>query len=467
MNSQMFTPEAVMRTVESSLSLRLRLGAAGMVAVLGTGAMTAPAAAEPSEPSLVSVPFTTTGVSEVFDRGGAKPILTPDVATDEKRSKAIVFGAGGDVYSDSGPILRDFARNGGTVYRADANWSTAQPTPPEYVDGQPVYDWDWTQLDAKARLLAESGLRWQPMLGYSPSWATEDGSPFGVPKASATVHLAAYARAFAQRYGPNGEFWRSNPQLPALEVRSIDANNEPNFNQFFEDGGSVGNARLYMNRYFEPVSQAILEVQPDIRINLGGLLYNGESTKSRKYISPDLWLNQLSKRMLHEIAELGDSIAIGFHPYGYRSVRGIVKLRQQLREIGLPQVPIAVSEMGLHHYVGTPEYFAQQIRRVVELQLSPMCKVNQTVMYGLISNNSAIPDTGTNLEGFYNLYSPNGSITATGSALVAELAHLKPNRKLCKPNSSSEAKARSSVQLTTPKVSLWSLPLEAERTVTS
>lgn len=74
----------------------------------------------------------------------------------------------------------------------------------------------WAPFDAIVATLADHGLRWFPILDYSPAWASTDGTPFGAPSDPAA--FAAYAAAFAARYGVGGSFWASNPQLPELPV---------------------------------------------------------------------------------------------------------------------------------------------------------------------------------------------------------------------------------------------------------
>src|SRR3954470_14652216 len=107
--------------------------------------------------------------------------------------------------------------------RSDAFWMWAEPAPPR--DG--VHTYDWGRLDAEAGALAKHGLRWLPILDYSAGWAASDRSNYHSPPRS-NDDYAAYARAFAERYGRGGTFWAEHPELEAQPVADYEIWNEPN-----------------------------------------------------------------------------------------------------------------------------------------------------------------------------------------------------------------------------------------------
>src|SRR5579884_1169082 len=111
---------------------------------------------------------------------------------------------------------------GAALARTDALWEAAEPHAPAH--GQHHYDWAFDDLIAAA--LAQHGLRWLPVIDYSPGWAQSVPGQDHSPPAS-DADYAAYAGAFAARYGPGGAFWSAHASLRALPVQEIEIWNEP------------------------------------------------------------------------------------------------------------------------------------------------------------------------------------------------------------------------------------------------
>ena len=98
----------------------------------------------------------------------------------------------------------------------------ANPFPPSATTRR----FDWSFDDQIAGELAAHGLSWLPILDYSVSWAQSvPGDDHSPPRSDADY--AAYAKAFAARYGTGGSFWQTHPSLPALPVSTIEIWNEP------------------------------------------------------------------------------------------------------------------------------------------------------------------------------------------------------------------------------------------------
>lgn len=144
------------------------------------------------------------------------------------------------------------------VVRADVCWECVQPVPGS---------WDWSHDNAIARLL---GKRWQPILDYSPPWASAPPgryvppphpsapAPGPAPKV-AILHkpplnvtaFARFAAAFVHRYHP----------------RVIEVWNEPDISVYWNAPGA---ARAY-GRLFAATYRAIKRVAPATRVLAGGL----------------------------------------------------------------------------------------------------------------------------------------------------------------------------------------------------
>jgi hypothetical protein len=67
-------------------------------------------------------------------------------------------------------------------------------------------------------------LRWQPVLGYSAKWASQIPGDEHAPPAS-TADYAAFAGAFAARYGEGGVFLEGAPAASGdarLQLRDLE-----------------------------------------------------------------------------------------------------------------------------------------------------------------------------------------------------------------------------------------------------
>src|SRR4051812_32351353 len=106
--------------------------------------------------------------------------------------------------------------------RSDAFWMWAEQAPP--VDG--VHTYRWAMHDAEVGALAKHGLRWLPVLDYAAIWAAGDPSDYHSPPMDNSDY-AAYAGAFAARYGRGGSYWAEHPD-GAQPVTTYEIWNEPN-----------------------------------------------------------------------------------------------------------------------------------------------------------------------------------------------------------------------------------------------
>lgn len=105
------------------------------------------------------------------------------------------------------------AETGVQAVREDLSWRLTEPRPNRY---------DWTGYDGVVRAATEAGLMVLPILDDPPSWASPGGCLPTDPGPYASFTAAAVAR-----YGPGGEFWRDNPELPERPLLWYELWNEP------------------------------------------------------------------------------------------------------------------------------------------------------------------------------------------------------------------------------------------------
>jgi len=106
------------------------------------------------------------------------------------------------------------AQTGVHAVREDISWAVTEPRENEY---------DWSSYDGVVRAATEAGLIVLPILDDPPSWASP--APGCLP--SDPGPYASFTAAVVARYGPGGQFWRENPDLPDRPLLWYELWNEP------------------------------------------------------------------------------------------------------------------------------------------------------------------------------------------------------------------------------------------------
>jgi hypothetical protein len=170
---------------------------------------------------------------------------------------------------------------GATVARSDSFWEIAEPQPP--VNGAHTYDWAYD--DEVMSTFAQAGLRWQPIIDYAPTWAANSTTSMhaGVSPAHLSDY-AAYAAAFAARYGTGGAFWAQHPSLPPDPVTLFEIWNEPDLGFFWAPQPDLAEyATLFLD-----ARTAIRAVEPGTKVIIGGLIDPAYSLPAMLAARPDL-----------------------------------------------------------------------------------------------------------------------------------------------------------------------------------
>jgi polysaccharide biosynthesis protein PslG len=149
---------------------------------------------------------------------------------------------GPDTTIDFGNQLKTMVANGVQSIRAAFSWAAAQPyqtdadVPAEqksqFTDegGVPT---NFHVTDMIVGDAARERLTVLPTVLYTPSWdANDNANGIATPRKSAPY--AAYLTALIGRYGPRGSFWRANPGIPKLPIRSWQIWNEPNLSYYWK-----------------------------------------------------------------------------------------------------------------------------------------------------------------------------------------------------------------------------------------
>lgn len=310
--------------------------------------------------------------------------------------------------------LRALKQTGVTIARSDAFWEASEPLAP--VHG--VHHFQWSFDDTVVGTLAQYGLQWLPILDYTAPWTQSiPGQDHSPPRSDADY--AAYAGAFAARYGPGGAFWRSHPKLSAEPVKTYEIWNEPDNGQFWDP---TPNAAQYAELY-GLARDVIAAAQPEARVIVGGLM------------SPTKFL----PAMLAARPQLRGHIdGIAIHPYGNPLVTlsKIRSARATIASLGLGPVPLYVTEFGWTTMPpGTVDYAPESARpRYLTATLAALghldCGLAAAILYTWVSPERD-PHSG---QDWYGINGVDGAPTQDVAAFEAGLRaarSARPTIKLC------------------------------------
>jgi hypothetical protein len=267
-----------------------------------------------------------------------------------------------------GPQMTAIQQQGVQEVRSDAAWNNIQPQPPG-VTG-PV--WQWSRYDPWVLALASHGLTWQPILDYNSSFASAALSPQA---------FAAFAQAVAARYGANGTFWAQNPQVPYLPARIFEIWNEENVSTpYYMNPASYG--QLYM-----AARRSIKTVDPSASVDIGGLGEGG----SPNY-NPDGAGQYLAAMLLTTPGLKGTIDAVALHPYGGSaadSVGWVVHFRHMMSGLGVPYIPLDLTEFGFIYAADRESWRASQMTALGDRLSRSNCGVRLTAPYDWINPDNA------------------------------------------------------------------------------
>ena len=313
--------------------------------------------------------------------------------------------------------------------RADAFWASAEPNPPQ----NGVHSYDWLVLDFYAATIARHGMRWMPIIDYAAPWASSDPNHHTHAPPDDNADYAAYAAAFAERYGRGGDFWDEYPDVPEIPVTTYEIWNEPNLKWFWlPDAEPARYADMYIR-----ARGAIKAVDPSARAITGGL-------------APDS-ADDFVRAMYAARPELrGQVDGVGLHPYS-RTAPGVFakvrSMRTTLESLGEGGVPLHITELGWvtsgqgSAIVAPEEERAALIERTTDTLVRSDCGIGSVVPYTWTTPEQDPNDP----EDWYGLVHPGDAGRTPSSEayrrVVARYAAEPPDPSqpayVCKPQLSS------------------------------
>jgi len=144
--------------------------------------------------------------------------------------------------------------------RLPMNWQDMVPEASERFDP----NWGW--FDDQVRFAAENRIRAFPFFWGTPEWVSHRLGAEPVASARQRREWLRFLRGAAERYGPDGDFWLENRDLPRLPVRQWEVWNEENIVTFSREPDPSTFARLIR------ISGGLLHrLDPGSTVILGGL----------------------------------------------------------------------------------------------------------------------------------------------------------------------------------------------------
>lgn len=227
--------------------------------------------------------------------------------------------------------LQRLKRGGVDSLRVGIGWSTVQPT----RDSAP----QWATIDAQIARAARQGLDVFPFLFGAPGWAVKSDyvpgshrsgkAPRNLPVfGSARGGWMRFVKLVVRRYGPSGDFWAENPELPRRPLRIWQIWNEPNFKYFVTRPNPGQYGKLVKYSY-----NAIKSVDRGAKLVLAGLFARPKEAQwkvkpPQAYFADD-FLAQMFKRTPGVQSKF---IGVALHPYT-RNFKLLTPYIEEVRDV--------------------------------------------------------------------------------------------------------------------------------------
>jgi hypothetical protein len=206
----------------------------------------------------------------------SKPKIT---APDPVPQGFVGVDADGPMFGPDTPInfanqLKTMVSSGVQSVRVAFSWAAAQPykTDADVPDDQTAKFTDVAGVPTSFEFsdmvvgdAARERISVLPTVLYAPQWdAVTNSSGVAYPRQYAPY--AAYLTALVGRYGPHGSFWRENPGIPKMPIRSWQIWNEPNLAYYWKQPFASSYVSL-----LKVAHAAVRKADPGARIVLGAL----------------------------------------------------------------------------------------------------------------------------------------------------------------------------------------------------
>lgn len=211
-------------------------------------------------------------------------------------------------------------------------WPSIEPASPYLKEP------NWAGFDHDVTLAAEHHMEVFPFVVASPEWVAAETTVLPVKSVLQRSAWSRFLRAAVDRYGPFGEFWDENPDLPFIPIRRWEIWNEENIVNFATDPDPAQYARLLR------ISGRVLHrADPNSKVIIGGFF--GRPLQIPPNVASGDYLRRIYRA--GDVKRYFDGVAL--HPYvaRARAIYGqIENLRRIMRANGDGDTPLYLTELG-------------------------------------------------------------------------------------------------------------------------
>lgn len=272
-------------------------------------------------------------------------------------------GSGGSASTDQGPsgpdappssffgvVPQDELTDADYPEMADAGVKTLR-TGLYWTQVQPAggASFDFSRFDATVKGAAESGITVVPFLYGSPDWVSKgldhqdcsDCRQYAPSGPGALGAWKLFAGTAAARYGPDGEFWNDNPDLPKMPIHDWQVWNEQNSKTFYRPKPDPAS----YEKLLRAANEGIRSQDPKATIILGGMFGTPGGGNPKRSVAAATFIHDLLT--IDGAKELFDGYAL--HPYSgsLEFVKKQIEIsRRELSKSGYPDASLWITEVG-------------------------------------------------------------------------------------------------------------------------
>jgi hypothetical protein len=316
--------------------------------------------------------------------------LAPGAASANMSLGANVDGAWAYPATTQHALLSTLHGVGFRLARFNVDWASVEPQRGRFR---------WGGLDRELSAIAAARLQPYPILDQTPAWArVTRRHPSGVDPRSIAPRpgaFAAFATAFARRYGVHGSYASAR----TAPVRTYEIWNEENEFRYYYPTSARGYAALY-----EQARTALHRVDRHATVVFGGLaaVWHSDAVRFR--------VDAFTRAAIRAAGRC--PAAVGYHGYPL-SVHGIVvavrDFRAVLDGVRCRRTPIDLNE---YDYVGRGDPAAAIASTARQIQAA-RAGVRNLMVFPAIP-----PRADPTARGYPTLVTPDGSLTSVGHSLA-------------------------------------------------
>ncbi|MGH2845002.1 MAG: hypothetical protein ACRDL0_03095, partial [Thermoleophilaceae bacterium] len=194
-------------------------------------------------------------------------------------------------------------------------------------------EFDFAEYDAYVADVASAGMELLPILFTPPEFRAPRDVARGTYPPDRPEDMAAFAERLVRRYGPDGEFWRANPDVPLRPITAWQVWNEPNLPSYWPDGPDPAEYAELL----EAVAAGVRRADPRASVVSAGLSESRHGIPFREYVTG-----------MFEAGAGDDLDVFALHAFARDSAGSVAAAettRELLGELG-SSAPIWITEVG-------------------------------------------------------------------------------------------------------------------------